>query len=110
MSEATGSSLVKDSEKAGKIAEMLKALAHPLRLQILAVLCGGEAHVNALAERLGVNQPLISQQLRILRMNQLVRVEREGGLAVYSLLEPRVIQVIQCMERCERFFTGESNE
>ena len=42
-----------DHERACHCAEVLKAVAHPLRLRIVAILCRGEEHVNALASRLG---------------------------------------------------------
>lgn len=86
--------------KAEQVAEILKAVAHPLRLRILAVLCDEEVHVNALAERLGARQAVISQQLRILRMRGLVAVSRSGGFARYRILEPRLRQLVDCVEHC----------
>jgi DNA-binding transcriptional ArsR family regulator len=47
---------VDDVEKATRIADILKAVAHPLRLRIVAVLCKREMQVNALAARLGAPQ------------------------------------------------------
>ena len=103
MMTQTQTSLTQDSERASRIAEVLKALAHPIRLQIIAILCEGDEHVNAMAERLKVPQPIVSQQLRILRMRGLVEVVRESGLAVYRLAEPRLSQIVECMEQCHRF-------
>jgi ArsR family transcriptional regulator len=100
---ATETSLIHDSERSARIAEVLKALAHPIRLRIIAILVEGDEHVNAMAERLNVSQPIISQQLRILRMRGLVEVVRESGLAVYRLAEPKLSQVVECMEQCHRF-------
>jgi len=88
-------------------AELLKAIAHPLRLRIVAVLCAGEAHVGALAERLGAPQAIVSQQLRLLRMRELVRVSRSNGHARYGLAEPRLRRVLQCLEGCVRERRGE---
>ncbi len=76
-------------DQAEHAAEVLKAVAHPLRLQIVALLCEQELHVNALAERLDASPAIVSQQLRILRMNRLVEAEREDGLARYRIIEPR---------------------
>lgn len=95
--------LVDDGERSARIAEVLKAVAHPIRLRIIALLCEGEEHVNGMAERLKAPQPIISQQLRILRMRGLVEVVRESGHAVYRLAEPRLQQVVDCMEQCHRF-------
>lgn len=86
--------------RAEELSGLLRALGHPLRLQIVAALCAEEVHVNALAERLGAPQAVISQQLRILRMCRLVEVTRERGLAVYRLGEPRLRGLLRCMEGC----------
>ncbi len=89
-----------DAERAEHCANVLKAVAHPLRLRIVAVLCQGEAHVNALAERLGASQAIVSQQLRILRMHGLVEARRRDGFAWYRLLEPNLRTLVACMDRC----------
>ncbi len=83
-----------------RIAEVLKAVAHPVRLGIVEILCEGDEHVNALAERLGVAQPIASQALRILRMRGLVAVTRRGGLSTYRLAEESLRTLVACMERC----------
>lgn len=86
--------------RALEAAEILKAVAHPLRLQIVAILCERDEHVNGLAERLGVKQPIVSQQLRILRMRGLVEAVRTKGYARYRLVEPQLKKMIGCMENC----------
>ncbi len=78
----------------------MKALAHPLRLRIVAILSESDEHVNALAEELEVPQSVVSQHLRILRMENLVGVERKDGFSVYRLLEPQIVNLLNCMERC----------
>jgi DNA-binding transcriptional ArsR family regulator len=91
-----------DARRAEHAAEVLKAVAHPVRLRIVATLCRGDEHVNALAERLAVPQPIVSQQLRILRGHGLVSARREGGFAWYRLAEPALRDLVCCMEKCER--------
>jgi ArsR family transcriptional regulator len=87
-------------ERAEHCAEILKAVGHPLRLRIVAILCEGDEHVNALAERLDVPQAIVSQQLRILRMRGLVGVTRENGFARYRLVETNLRGLVSCVERC----------
>ncbi len=94
--------LKNDGPRAAHLAEVLKAVAHPLRLRIIALLCQGEEHVNALADRLAAPQPVVSQQLRILRSNGLVAATRQDGFARYRLLEPALRELVCCMERCQR--------
>ena len=88
------------ADQAVGLAEMLRAIAHPLRLRIIALLCEEEIHVGALAERLDASQAIVSQQLRILRMSRLVGVTRAGGLARYWLAEPALRTLVACMHRC----------
>lgn len=83
-----------------RLADTLKAVAHPVRMQILALLCEGDTHVNDMAERVGASQSVVSQQLRILRMNGLVGVKRERGFAIYSLAEPRLRDLLGCVAQC----------
>jgi len=87
-------------EKAAHITDILKAVAHPLRLRIVAVLCKREMQVNALADRLGAPQAIVSQQLRILRMHRLVTAVRASGYVTYRLREPRLRDLVNCMEHC----------
>lgn len=94
--------LADNGAKAERIAEVLKAVAHPLRIRIVALLCQGETHVSGLAEKLAVPQAIVSQQLRILRLNNLVAATREDGFALYRLNEPHLRDLVCCMEKCQR--------
>ena len=93
--------IASDIEKCEHIATILKAMGHPIRLQIVALLCERDTHVNALADQIGAPQSAVSQQLGILRMRGLVARRRESGLAVYSLAEPRLRTLVECMEGCK---------
>ncbi len=93
--------LENSAARAERAAEILRAVAHSVRLRIVAALCDGERSVSALAEALGVGQATISQQLRILRMQRLVEAARQDGFAYYRLAEPRLRQLVQCLEGCE---------
>jgi DNA-binding transcriptional ArsR family regulator len=89
-----------DEGKATRVVEVLKAVAHPLRIRIVAILCQRQEHVNGLAEELGVPQAIVSQQLRILRLKNLVAATRADGFAHYRLAEPHLRDLVCCMERC----------
>jgi len=80
--------------------QMLKAVAHPVRMCVIAVLAERPLHVNAIAAHLQVAQPIVSQQLRILRMMGLVDTHRVGGLSVYELAEPHLRDLMACLDRC----------
>jgi ArsR family transcriptional regulator len=99
-----GTQNLKNSQsRAVQAADMLRAVAHPVRLRILALLGEREQHVSALADRLAVKQAIVSQQLRILRAQRLVEVKRENGFAYYGLAEPRLQDLIRCIEGCKHF-------
>lgn len=87
-------------ERAEALAQILRAVAHPLRLRIIAVLCQEDLHVSALAERLGAKQAVVSQQLKVLRLHQLIDASREGGLMRYRLVEPRLRELVRCISSC----------
>jgi len=89
-----------EQDKCRLVVEMLKVIAHPLRLRIVAVLVDGESHVSGLARTLGVGQARISQQLRILRMSGLIASRRDSGFVVYRMLEPHIKELLQCVEGC----------
>jgi len=89
-----------DAERTAYIVDVLKAIAHPVRLRLVAILSEGPQTVSGLAELLGLNQAVISQQLRILRMCALVDVTRTGGFAVYRLIQPHLSELLRCMVSC----------
>jgi DNA-binding transcriptional ArsR family regulator len=92
--------VAEDRPRASFLSDVLKALAHPARLRIVAALCEGESNVIGLAERLDLPQSIVSQQLRILRMSGLVAAERRKGFSLYALARPRLRQLVACLEEC----------
>ena len=84
-----------------RFAEILKALASPARLRIVNILARGERTVTELCERSGLKQSLVSQQLKILRLNKIVSSRKEVPHTYYSLKERNVIRMLNCLSRCE---------
>jgi len=70
--------------------ELLKALAHPVRLAILNTLVGRELSVGAIEEASGIAQPGLSQQLAVLRNAALVHTRRETKLIFYRINQERI--------------------
>lgn len=71
-------------------AVFFKALAHPVRVRILEVLVAGERSVQELQELLGLDQPVVSQQLGVLRASHIV-IGRKEGLSVRYALQDRLV-------------------
>lgn len=72
-------------------ARLLKALAHPVRLRMLEILCQGEECVCHLSATLGKTQPYISQQLAVLRRAGLVEDVRVGQYTYYRVRDQRLL-------------------
>jgi ArsR family transcriptional regulator len=87
-------------DEAARLAEMLRALGHPLRLRLMARLCEQATCVTDLAAALGAPQAIVSQHLRILRLSGLVDAAREHGFAVYQVTQPRLRELVLRLEGC----------
>ena len=71
-------------------AAFFKALAHPMRIRILELLVRGEQSVQELQDALGVEQPVVSQQLAVLRANQIVAGRKTGASVRYTVRDALV--------------------
>ena len=60
-------------------------LADPTRRHLLEALREGERSVGALVDRLGMSQPAVSKQLRVLRDAGLASVRKDGQRRIYTL-------------------------
>jgi DNA-binding transcriptional ArsR family regulator len=69
-------------------AQFFRALAHPVRVRMLEILVRGGRTVQELQEELGLDQPIVSQQLAVLRNQGIVSVHKEGLSARYALRDP----------------------
>lgn len=73
---------------------LLKVLANPDRLLLLCQLTQGEHCVSDLENLLDIKQPTLSQQLTILREEQLVTTRREGKQIFYSIASKEAMAVM----------------
>lgn len=75
-------------------AEILKALAHPIRLQIIGELLAGTKCVTDIQDILPASQSNISQHLTVLRHARLVDFVQNGSQRCYYLCRPRLTEGI----------------
>lgn len=80
-----------------RLAKRMRALAHPLRLQMLLGLCEQECHVNKIWRRLRISQPLASQHLRLLRRAGLVSSQRRGKKICYAVADQQVRSMLESL-------------
>ena len=71
-------------------AQFFRALAHPVRIQILEILVRGSRSVQELQAALDLEQPIVSQQLAVLRNQNIVTTRKEGPSVRYALRDPAV--------------------
>jgi len=87
-----------DQEKLNTAAELLRAIAHPLRMSILAFIDKNKTiNVNKIYNTLKLEQSITSQHLRILRNVDLVRAERDGKFIHYSVNYEKIRWVNNCI-------------
>lgn len=79
-------------------ARFFRALAHPARIRILETLVRGERSVQELQEALDLEQPVVSQQLAVLR-NQGIVTSKKLGLSVRYSLRDRAIEELLAVAR-----------
>src|SRR5690606_25408420 len=82
---------------AGRASSLLGSLANPDRLMILCTLVQGECKVGELAQRSGIVEPTISQQLTVLLREELIASRKEGKYVYYRLENPAVLAVMQTL-------------
>jgi DNA-binding transcriptional ArsR family regulator len=70
--------------------EFFRALAHPIRIRILEILSDGDRSVQELQDELKVDQPLVSQQLAVLRGKNIVTSRKLGTTVKYAIRDPLV--------------------
>ena len=80
-------------------AQFFRALAHPVRIKILEILVRGDRTVQELQEALGLEQPVVSQQLAVLRGQQIVTSQKEGLTVRYALRDPAVGELLEVARR-----------
>ena len=73
------------------------ALSDTKRIMILYLLAEKDMFVNEISESLNTPQSTISRHLRVLRQRSLVSTERRGSAVLYSLLDNRIIDVLDLM-------------
>ena len=74
-------------EEYSKLSEFFKIFGNPTRLKIISLRCVEDLCVCDICEALDLNQTTVSNQLRILRANNIVKYQKEGKMARYSLTD-----------------------
>ncbi len=84
-------------ERLEKAAEVLRVVAHPVRLGIVQVLENGEKNVTEICQQLGAAQAYISQQLNLLKSRGVLASRKDGSQVFYRIAFPAVLRIIHCV-------------
>lgn len=91
----------------GEAAELLKALAHPVRLCIVnGLLTKKECNVAFMQECLDLPQSTVSQHLQKLRSAGIVEAKRNGLEVYYTIANDRIRQLVRVLVAEEKIFHG----
>lgn len=97
MPDTADISLDKMRASAGEASLLLRSLGNQDRLLLLCQLSQEELCVSELEERLDIRQPSLSQQLGVLRREELVATRREGKHVYYRVADQRVLALLQTL-------------
>lgn len=78
-----------------KSVNIFKALGDNTRLKIVESLINQDANVNSLVIMLGMTQSAISHQLKILKLNGIIKSERKGKEVYYSLDDSHIETIVK---------------
>ena len=81
-----------------KESELLKALAHPIRLRMVEGLLGKECNVSRMVKALNIPQSTVSQHLGILRSRGIVSIRKEGVKTCYRVIDSRIKELIDIIK------------
>jgi DNA-binding transcriptional ArsR family regulator len=83
-----------DMDRARAAADLLRLVADPTRLRLLAVLVDADHDVAELTELTGVPRPAVSQHLSRLRLGGLVEARPEGRRRIYAVRNGQVRRLV----------------
>jgi ArsR family transcriptional regulator len=82
-----------------KRVELLKIIAHPVRIRILEDLVQGVKCVSDFEDTLDISQPNVSQHLSLLRTNGAIDFFIDGRLKCYFLKEPLIPDLLELLKK-----------
>ena len=96
--------LVRLNAAADKASKLLKVLSNPDRLLLLCQMTQAERSVSELEAITSIQQPTLSQQLTVLRLEGVVNTRREGKQIFYSIASNEALAVMQVLYQlyCEK--------
>ena len=82
-----------------KRIDLLKVIAHPVRMKILEDLTQGVKCVSDFEDSLDISQPNVSQHLAMLRTHDIIDYFVDGRLKCYFLKEPLIPDLLDLLKK-----------
>jgi ArsR family transcriptional regulator len=76
------------------MSDLLKILAHPIRIKLLLLLSKEPNTVSELLKILDVRQPNLSQHLTLLKRVKILKTKRDGKSVYYYIAYPEIHDII----------------
>ena len=95
-----------DIEKVNRIAEVLKTIGHPVRLQVLELLEQEEPLcVSVIQQRISITteQSMLSHHLIKMKDRGILSCEKRGMNVYYRLSDRHILHIFDCMDSCKLF-------
>ena len=84
--------------KCEEVSEVLRSLSHPVRLKILCQVLEKEQTVNELTEFCGIAQPAMSQFLRRMKNEGVLKSRKEATFVYYSLADKKLLSLMKAIK------------
>jgi DNA-binding transcriptional ArsR family regulator len=89
-----------DADKLDCMANRLKSLSHPVRIEIIEMLQKNQKMtVTSIQHYLKIEQAATSNHLRILKDQQIVKSERSGKNKYYMIRENKMAEILEFIEK-----------
>jgi DNA-binding transcriptional ArsR family regulator len=80
------------------VTELLKSIAHPIRMKILCFLTEGEKNVGEIEQQFGSTISNISQHLTVLRKANIIDRRKEANFMFYSLKDNNILKLMETLK------------
>jgi len=80
------------------VTEILKSIAHPIRIKILCFLMEGEKYVGEIEQQFGSTISNISQHLTVLRKANIIERRKEANYMYYSIRDQNIQNLMETLK------------
>lgn len=80
------------------VSGLLKSLSHPVRLKILCQILGRERSVNELTQFCAISQSAMSQFLKRMKAEGILKSRREHHFVFYSIADEKLVRLLQAIK------------